>query len=86
MFGLVMTILVGFIVGLIAKFVMPGKENMGFIATALLGITGSVIATYTGKVIGWYDAGEAAGWIGSIAGAFAVLWAYQKLKSGDAKA
>jgi uncharacterized membrane protein YeaQ/YmgE (transglycosylase-associated protein family) len=82
MFGLIMTILVGFIVGVIAKMIMPGKENMGFITTALLGIAGSVAATYAGKAVGWYNAGEGAGWIGSVVGAFAVLWAYQKVKSG----
>ena len=54
MFGLLVTIIVGFIVGVIAKLIMPGKENMGFIVTTLLGIAGSVIATYAGQAIGWY--------------------------------
>jgi uncharacterized membrane protein YeaQ/YmgE (transglycosylase-associated protein family) len=86
MFGLLVTIIVGFIVGVIAKLIMPGKENMGFIVTTLLGIAGSVIATYAGQAIGWYEAGEGAGWIGSIVGAFVLLWIYQKLKSRSAPA
>ncbi len=83
MFGLLTTIIVGFIVGVIAKFIMPGKENMGFIATTLLGIAGSLVATYLGQAIGWYAAGQGAGWLGSIVGAFVVLWAYQKIKSAS---
>jgi len=70
-----------FIVGVIAKLIMPGKENMGFILTTLLGIAGSLIATYVGQAIGWYEAGEGAGWIGSIVGAFVLLWIYQRFTS-----
>lgn len=81
MFGLIGAIVVGFIVGVIAKLVMPGKENMGFIMTTLLGIVGSLLASYAGQLIGWYQAGQGAGWIGSIVGAFVVLWAYLKFKS-----
>jgi uncharacterized membrane protein YeaQ/YmgE (transglycosylase-associated protein family) len=81
MFGLLMTIIIGFIVGVIAKFIMPGKENMGLILTTVLGIAGSLVATYTGHVIGWYKAGEGAGWIGSIVGAFLLLWIYNRLKA-----
>jgi uncharacterized membrane protein YeaQ/YmgE (transglycosylase-associated protein family) len=81
MFGLLVTIVVGFIVGVIAKFIMPGKENMGFIATTLLGIAGSLLATYLGQAVGWYEAGEATGWIGSIVGAFVLLWVYLKIKT-----
>ena len=81
MFSLIGTIMVGFIVGVIAKLIMPGKENLGFIMTTLLGIAGSLVASYAGQMIGWYQAGQGAGWIGSIVGAFAVLWAYLKLKA-----
>ncbi len=81
MFGLLMTIIIGFIVGVIAKFIMPGKENMGFIVTTLLGIAGSVVATYAGQAVGWYEAGQGAGWIGSVVGAFLLLWIYQKFKA-----
>ena len=81
MFGLIGTVIVGFIVGVIAKLIMPGKENMGFIMTTILGIVGSLAASYAGQMIGWYQAGQGAGWIGSIVGAFAVLWVYLKFKS-----
>jgi uncharacterized membrane protein YeaQ/YmgE (transglycosylase-associated protein family) len=86
MFGLLMAIIVGFIVGVIAKLIMPGKENMGFIMTTLLGIAGSLAATYAGQAVGWYEAGEGAGWIGSIVGAFVLLWLYQKFKTRGAVA
>ena len=79
MFGLIGTVIVGFIVGVIAKLIMPGKENMGFIMTTILGIVGSLAASYAGQMIGWYQAGQGAGWIGSVVGAFVVLWAYQKI-------
>ncbi|MGH7927730.1 MAG: GlsB/YeaQ/YmgE family stress response membrane protein, partial [Candidatus Binatia bacterium] len=74
------------IVGVIAKLIMPGKENMGLIVTTLLGIAGSLVATYAGQAVGWYDAGEGAGWIGSIVGAFLLLWIYQMFKSRRAAA
>ena len=80
MFGLLTAIIIGFIVGVIAKLIMPGKENMGFIVTTLLGIAGSIAATYGGHAVGWYEAGQGAGWIGSIVGAFLLLWIYQKFK------
>lgn len=81
-----MTIIIGFIVGVIAKLIMPGKENMGFIVTTLLGIAGSLVATYAGQAVGWYEAGEGAGWIGSIVGAFLLLWIYQMFKTRSAAA
>ena len=86
MLGLLITIIVGFIVGVIAKLIMPGKENMGFIMTTLLGIAGSLAATYAGQAIGWYEAGQGAGWIGSIVGAFILLWIYQKFQTRSAAA
>jgi uncharacterized membrane protein YeaQ/YmgE (transglycosylase-associated protein family) len=86
MLGLLITIIVGFIVGVIAKLIMPGKENMGFIMTTLLGIAGSIVATYAGQAVGWYQAGQGAGWIGSIVGAFVLLWIYHKIQSRGAAA
>jgi uncharacterized membrane protein YeaQ/YmgE (transglycosylase-associated protein family) len=86
MFGLLVTIIIGFVVGVIAKFIMPGKENMGFILTTLLGIAGAIVATYAGQAVGWYAPGEGAGWIGSIVGAFLLLWIYQKFQSRSAAA
>jgi len=54
-------VIVGFIAGVIAKLIMAGKENLGFVMTALLGIVGSVVATYDGQMIGWYQTGQGAG-------------------------
>ena len=79
--GIIWTIVLGFIIGVLAKLLHPGKENMGFIMTTLLGIAGSLVATYAGQAIGWYEAGQGAGWIGSIVGAFILLWVYQKVKA-----
>ena len=81
MFGLIGTVIIGFIVGVIAKLIMPGKENIGLIMTTVLGIAGSLVASYAGQLIGWYQAGQGAGLIGSIVGAFAVLWIYLRVKS-----
>ena len=69
------TIIIGFIVGVIAKFIMPGDktEPKGFILTAILGIVGAFVATYLGQAIGWYQAGQEAGFIGAIVGAVIIL-------------
>ncbi len=74
------TIVVGFVVGVIAKFLHPGRENMGFIVTTLLGIAGSFLAGYVGQALGWYHAGQGAGFIGSIIGAFILLLIYGFVK------
>ena len=72
--GIIWTIIIGFIAGVIAKLIMPGKnEPSGFILTTLLGIVGAFLATYLGQAIGWYRAGEGAGLIGAIVGAIIVL-------------
>jgi uncharacterized membrane protein YeaQ/YmgE (transglycosylase-associated protein family) len=72
--GIIGTILVGFIAGVIAKFIMPGKnEPSGFVLTTILGIVGAFVATFLGQAMGWYDAGEGAGLIGAIVGAIVVL-------------
>jgi uncharacterized membrane protein YeaQ/YmgE (transglycosylase-associated protein family) len=72
--GIIGTILVGFIAGVIAKFIMPGKnEPSGFVLTTILGIVGAFVATYLGQAMGWYDADEGAGLIGAIVGAIIVL-------------
>ncbi len=81
MTGLLVTIVIGFVVGAVARFIMPGKQDMGWIATILLGIIGSVGATYAGQAIGWYQAGQGAGWIGSIIGALILLFIYQRVKA-----
>jgi len=71
--GIIGTIIVGLIVGAIARFLLPGEQKMGWILTCLLGIGGSLIAGYVGQAMGWYAAGEGAGWIASIVGALVLL-------------
>ena len=72
--GIIWTIIIGFIAGVIAKLITPGKnEPSGFILTTLLGIVGAFVATYLGQAVGWYRAGEGAGLIGAIVGAVIVL-------------
>jgi uncharacterized membrane protein YeaQ/YmgE (transglycosylase-associated protein family) len=72
--GLLWTILIGFLAGVIAKLIHPGpNEPSGFILTTLLGIAGAFVATYLGHALGWYPAGEGAGLIGAIVGAVIVL-------------
>ena len=72
--GIIWTILVGFVAGVIAKLIMPGKnEPSGFILTTILGIVGAFLATYLGQALGWYNADEGAGLIGAIVGAMIVL-------------
>jgi uncharacterized membrane protein YeaQ/YmgE (transglycosylase-associated protein family) len=74
---LIWTILIGFIAGLVAKMLMPGRDPSGFIITTLLGIGGSLAATYLGQALGWYHPGESAGFIGAVVGAILLLVAYR---------
>lgn len=74
---IIWTIIIGFIVGLIARFLMPGRDPAGFIITTILGIVGALIATYMGQAVGWYRAGEGAGFIASIIGAMILLFLYR---------
>ena len=79
--GIIGTIIVGLIVGALARFVLPGEQKMGWILTCLLGIAGSFIAGYVGQALGWYAVGETAGWIASVVGAAVLLFVVGKLKS-----
>lgn len=74
--SIVWIILVGFVVGLIARAIMPGEQKLGLIMTTVLGIAGSVVAGYLGQAIGLYQAGQGAGFIGSIVGAIVLLFGY----------
>ncbi|TBU75566.1 GlsB/YeaQ/YmgE family stress response membrane protein [Pseudomonas daroniae] len=74
--GIIGTILIGLIVGLIARFLKPGNDSMGWIMTILLGIGGSIAATYGGQALGIYRAGEGAGFIGAVVGAIILLVIY----------
>lgn len=71
--GIVGTIIVGLIVGALARFVLPGKQSMGWILTIILGIAGSMLAGFLGQSMGWYQAGQGAGWIASVLGAVLLL-------------
>jgi uncharacterized membrane protein YeaQ/YmgE (transglycosylase-associated protein family) len=72
--GIIWTIVIGFVAGVIAKFIMPGNnEPSGFILTAVLGIVGAFVATYLGQAMGWYAPGEGAGLLGAVVGAIVVL-------------
>lgn len=75
--GIIWSIIIGFIAGLLAKFLMPGRDPGGFIITTLLGIVGAVVATYLGQAVGWYRPGEGAGLIGAVVGAVIVLAIYR---------
>ena len=79
--GLITTIVVGLIVGAIARFIMPGDQRMGWIMTCLLGIGGSLLAGYAGQLMGLYAVGQPAGWIGSVVGALVLLFVVGKLRS-----
>ena len=72
--GILWTIIIGFVAGIIAKFIVPGRnEPSGFVLTTILGIVGAFLATFLGQAIGWYRAGEGAGLIGAVVGAIIVL-------------
>ena len=72
--GFIWTIIIGFVAGVIAKFIMPGNnEPSGFVLTTILGIVGAFVASYLGQALGWYRPGEGAGLIGAVVGAIVVL-------------
>ena len=74
-------VIVGFVVGLVARALLPGDQKLGLIMTAVLGIVGSLLAGFLGQSIGWYQAGQGAGFIGSVVGAILVLFIYTKVVS-----
>jgi len=78
---IIWAIIVGFVVGVVAKFIHPGREGMGFIITTLLGIGGSIFATFIGQALGLYQAGSAAGFIGAVIGAIILLVIYGALRN-----
>jgi uncharacterized membrane protein YeaQ/YmgE (transglycosylase-associated protein family) len=73
-------IIIGFLAGVVAKLLMPGRDPGGFIVTTLLGIVGAFVATYLGQVIGWYRADEGAGFVGAVVGAVILLAIYHFVK------
>ncbi len=70
-------LIIGLVVGAVAKFLMPGRDPGGIIVTMLIGIVGSMLATFLGRVLGWYRTGESAGFIMSVLGAILLLWLYR---------
>ena len=73
MLAFIGTLIVGLVVGLIARAIKPGDDSMGWIMTIVLGIAGSLIAGYVGRALGWYQPGQPAGWIASVVGAIVLL-------------
>ncbi len=80
MFALIWEILIGLIVGALAKLVMPGKDPGGMLVTIIIGIAGSIGATFLGQLVGWYKPGESAGFIMSVVGAVLILGIYRLFK------
>ena len=81
MFSLIGMLFIGLVVGLIARALKPGDDKLGWIMTALLGVAGSFMAGYVGTAMGWYQQGEAAGWLASVIGAVLLLVLYGLVKS-----
>ncbi len=77
---LIWTIIIGFIVGLVARFLMPGRDPMGFVFTTILGIVGAVIAQYLGRALGWYGPEDPAGFLASVVGAMILLFVARKFR------
>ena len=83
--GIIWTIVIGFVAGLIAKFITPGpNEPQGFVLTTILGIIGAVVATYLGQALGWYSAGEGAGFFGAVVGTIVVLTVWSMMSRRNA--
>jgi uncharacterized membrane protein YeaQ/YmgE (transglycosylase-associated protein family) len=78
--GIIWTLLIGLVIGAVAKFLMPGKDPGGIIVTSLIGVAGSFIATYAGRALGWYHEGQSAGFIMSVIGAIVLLGAYHLVR------
>jgi uncharacterized membrane protein YeaQ/YmgE (transglycosylase-associated protein family) len=71
--SIVWTVLIGFVAGLIARAIKPGDDSMGIIMTTVVGVLGALAATYIGQAMGWYTAGQPAGFIASVVGAIVLL-------------
>ena len=75
--GIIWTLIIGLLAGSVAKLLMPGKDPGGFIVTMLLGVAGAFVATWLGEAVGWYRAGEGAGFFGAVVGSAILLIAYR---------
>lgn len=86
MLSLLWELIIGLVVGAIAKFLMPGKDPGGIWITMIIGIAGSILATYIGQSVGWYQAGQGAGFIMSVVGAIVLLIIYRVIRGAMSKA
>ena len=86
MFSLIWALIIGLIVGAVAKLLMPGKDPGGIWITMALGVAGSVVATYLGRVLGLYATGQSAGFIMSVLGAMLLLWLYRFIRRPPVRA
>jgi uncharacterized membrane protein YeaQ/YmgE (transglycosylase-associated protein family) len=77
---LIWTLIIGLVIGAVAKLLMPGRDPGGFIITMLLGVAGSFVATFLGQAVGWYREGSSAGFIASVIGAMILLFIYRLFK------
>jgi len=84
MLHLLWTVIIGFIAGAVAKFIMPGKDPGGFLVTTGLGVGGALVATFLGRLSGWYQEGESAGFIAAVVGAVIVLAVYRFIRKKQA--
>ena len=85
MLHLIGTIIIGFLAGVVAKLLTPGRDPGGFIVTTILGVIGAFVATYLGQAVGWYRADEGAGFIGAVVGAIIVLAIYHFIQRRSAR-
>ena len=84
MLNILYIIIIGFLAGVVAKFIMPGKDPGGFIITTVLGVVGALLATFLGRLIGWYKEGETGGFIAAVVGAIIILFVYRIIKKRTA--
>ncbi len=71
--SIILTILIGFVGGLIARFLLPGRDPLGVVMTTVIGVVGAIVASFGGQMLGWYQQGQPAGFVASVFGAIAVL-------------
>jgi uncharacterized membrane protein YeaQ/YmgE (transglycosylase-associated protein family) len=86
MLHLLWIIIIGFLAGVVAKFLMPGKDPGGFLITTALGVVGALVATFLGRLIGWYQEGQSAGFIAAVVGAIIVLVVYRIIRGKQSPA
>jgi uncharacterized membrane protein YeaQ/YmgE (transglycosylase-associated protein family) len=80
------TMLIGLVVGALAKLIVPGRDRKGILITIILGIAGALVATFLGKAVGWYEPGESAGFIAATLGAILILVVYHLLRRSSRRA